>query len=382
MNETIISAPGKILWIGGYAVLERPNVSMVTGVDKRVYARATQADGIRLVSRQFGFDVPASFTDGKLVLEPETPAAKFVAAAVRSTLTYIQYKGKNIANFKLETVSDPAFGVKDKAGLGSSAAVTVASVAAILGFHGIDPSKERDLVFKLAQYAHSDAQGGKVGSGFDIAAAALGASHYIRFSPSFITEHPFPQNMDEKWDHELSEVPFPKEFRIVVANIVGQSASTSEMVKKVNEWKARAPIEYRALMAKLNEVNRQTIDSLRAYNKGRRGEDLDRFIDTFEIGRELTRQLGEKSGAPIEPPELGELIKEAKDNGAMIAKLPGAGGGDAIAAICVSEAAERQLRTFLSGYQKVKVKPLDLKLSNEGLRKESSAAFEEIARRA
>ena len=44
--QVIASAPGKIMWIGGYAVLEQPNVSYNTGVDKRVFASAVEADVI------------------------------------------------------------------------------------------------------------------------------------------------------------------------------------------------------------------------------------------------------------------------------------------------------------------------------------------------
>ena len=190
--DAVISAPGKILWIGVYAVLERPSNSFVTGVDKRVYAQVSEAPKIRFVSKQFGFDATAKFEGGKIVFESDTPAAKFVAGAARAALAYLESKGNPLRAFVLETFSDPAFGVKDKAGLGSSAAVTSAAVAAILDFHGVDPLANKDLVFKLAQYAHADAQGGKVGSGFDIAAAVFGASSYVRFTPDSITKHPFP----------------------------------------------------------------------------------------------------------------------------------------------------------------------------------------------
>ena len=53
--QAFASAPGKVLWIGGYSVLERPNISFVTGVDKRVYARAGLKEGnlVELSAPQF-----------------------------------------------------------------------------------------------------------------------------------------------------------------------------------------------------------------------------------------------------------------------------------------------------------------------------------------
>ncbi len=382
MPEVVVSAPGKILWLGGYAVLERPNTSFVTGVDKRVYARVTPSEKLRFVSKQFDFDTTSRFENGRVVLDAKTPPAKFVVSAAQITLAYLQAKGKPLQAFTLETVSDPAFGVKDKAGLGSSAAVTTAAVAAILELHGVSSSSNRDLVFKLAQWAHADAQGGNVGSGFDIAAAAFGASTYVRFSPTFITEHPFAASIDEKWDYQTSDVPLPGEFRIVIANILGQSASTSEMVKKVNAWKAGAPDEYKTLLTRLNEANKAAIKALGAYSHSGNAENLDAFKHAFRVGRALTRELGEKSGAPIETPVLMELVDACERNGAFVAKLPGAGGGDSVAAFCRSEADEKKLRSFLTSYDKVPVKPLDLKASNEGLRLETAEKFEEMQRHA
>lgn len=367
--DSIFSAPGKILWIGGYAVLERPNVSLVTGVNKRVYAKAEAAERLRFMSKQFGFNVGAMFDRDKTKLDEETPAAKFVVAAAEATLVYLKSKGHKPKSFVLETYSDPAFGVKDKAGLGSSAAVTTASVGAILGLHDVDPLMRRDLTFKLAQYAHSQAQG-KVGSGFDIAAAVFGASSYVRFSPSLILDAPFPACIDQAWDYELYEIPFPSEFRVVVAKILGQSASTSEMVKLVNAWMAKKPVEYQALMRSLNRANQRAIEALKQYNEEHKPMDLEEFCTAFEEGRQLTQELGVKSGAPIETGPLTELVDECMRNGAFAAKLPGAGGGDSVAALCASEAEEKRLRAFLLGYSKVAVKPLDLELSNEGLRRE------------
>jgi phosphomevalonate kinase len=64
-----------------------------------------------------------------------------------------------------------------KTGLGSSAALITSLVAAL-------PAGRR-LVHHAAQHVHCLAQG-KVGSGFDVAAAVFGSQRYTRFAPTVL----------------------------------------------------------------------------------------------------------------------------------------------------------------------------------------------------
>jgi phosphomevalonate kinase len=79
-----------------------------------------------------------------------------------------------------------------KTGLGSSAALVTAFIGALLthylpssAFTLSSPSGQSKL-HNLAQAAHCAAQG-KVGSGFDVAAAVYGTCIYRRFSPSILS---------------------------------------------------------------------------------------------------------------------------------------------------------------------------------------------------
>lgn len=85
-----------------------------------------------------------------------------------------------------------------KTGLGSSAAMTTAVVAALLNYLGVvnlsstrgqdkeNDIKDLDIVHVIAQTAHCIAQG-KVGSGFDVSSAVYGSQRYVRFSPDVLT---------------------------------------------------------------------------------------------------------------------------------------------------------------------------------------------------
>lgn len=367
----ICSAPGKILWLGGYAVLERPNVSFITGVDKRVSAQAKESEKIVFKSPQFNIQAEGTFDreSKKLVLNDESGKLKFVKTAAEGCLQYFDWKGIAVKNFELETISDVAFGFEVKAGLGSSAAVTVATVSALFELHGLSLKEHREQVHKLSQWAHNTAQG-KIGSGFDIAAACYGASSYVRYSPEILKDNPFPQVVDKEWDYETSEVPLPEKFHVATAAL-GKSASTSEMVKKINAWKAEHSAEYWTLMNEYNACNAIAIAALKKLHQDHSDKNLNEFKKFFNHSQFLRKQLGVKAGAEIESEEYTLLREESEAQGAFVSCLPGAGGGDSIAAFCLSSEAKKELEAFWAGRG---LKVLDLNVSSEGARVESAQA--------
>ncbi|KAE9445983.1 hypothetical protein C3L33_22118, partial [Rhododendron williamsianum] len=92
-----------------------------------------------------------------------------------------------------------------KTGLGSSAAMTTAVVAALLQYFGVvnlpslskdqyqemETTVDLDVVHVIAQTAHCIAQG-KVGSGFDVSSAVYGSQRYVRFSPEVLSSAQVP----------------------------------------------------------------------------------------------------------------------------------------------------------------------------------------------
>jgi len=104
---------------------------------------------------------------------------------------------------KIKPFAGTGVGLSDvhKTGLGSSAALITSLVSALLVQLAILPtsafSKEesaedseqedygRRLAHNLAQYIHCLAQG-KIGSGFDVAAAVFGSNLYTRFDPAVL----------------------------------------------------------------------------------------------------------------------------------------------------------------------------------------------------
>ncbi len=380
------SAPGKILWLGGYSVLEKGNVSLVTVVDKRVYAKCEEGKSQTVIFKipQLGVKLSGKIEKGKLLVHAPSDSiqkAKFVISAAQNCIKYLQGKKWKIPGFKLATISDAAFGTGNKkTGLGSSAAVTVAAVAAILGANGINVENEKGKIIlnNLSQLSHSQAQG-KAGSGFDIAAAVYGNVKYSRYSPEIIdrmqkqTGKSFAKSIEGEWDYSIEPVSLPKYFIPVLA-FTNVSASTSEMVGKVSELKKKEKKTYFGMMAEINDANVEAIDNLSQIpiNKAIA---LQQFKAHFDDARLLTKKLGELAKAQVESAEFTRLIQLSLPKGAYVCKLPGAGGGDSIAAICLNENDAKKLEKF---WKSLKLRILEVKFGSTGAARESSATVEKM----
>ena len=159
----------------------------------------------------------------------------------------------------------------------------------------------------------------------------------------------------------LESASLPDEFRVAIANIAGESMSTSEAVKKWKAWKEQNAEENDRLFKELNDENGRAIQALQE-------EDYDEFKTHFQKGWDLTALFGRKIGAPVSSPEFDKLVAESLENGAFACKLPGAGGGDSIAAFCLSDADKERLERFWASYSGNALVPLNLSVSNQGVR--------------
>lgn len=356
-------------------MLERPCAAYVTGVDKRVTVTVDNRDDSRVAisAAQFKAFFDGDYKNGSIIPrtadESTLNATKFVRKALEVAGAFLTAKGKAFNGVSVKTQSDKEFGFgASKAGLGSSAAVTVATVAALFAAKGLSVDNNREEIHKCSQIAHSLVQG-KVGSGFDVAAACYGGCKYSRYSPELVKslgETPSPEEISKaveaEWDYSIEPIPMPEQFAAVIASFNGESTSTSIMVQLVNAWKANNADEYKELIASLDAANREAIAALAE-------GDMELFREKFVEGRALTKELGVKSGAPIESDEYTRLIGGSEENGAFVAKLPGAGGGDAIAALCISPDEAEQLREYWNENERLTV--LDVSFANEGVRAET-----------
>jgi len=260
-----VRAPGKIVISGAYAVLEGAP-AIASAVDRYVVADPAET-------------TPTP-TPEVLAAFEQMPAPAYDASAL--------------------------FSGERKLGLGASAAILVASLAAkIVRERGeLTDADLAGAVLAPALRAHAEAQGG--GSGVDVAASAFGRTIVFRRGdggPEALLARLPPELVFEVW---WSGVP----------------ASTSELVRRVHALRERASSRY------LKLIEAQASASFDAEVAVKRG-DSSGFLRALEAQRQALDALGKAAGAPI----LDRTARALGDAAAALggAALPaGAGGGDVL----------------------------------------------------
>lgn len=343
-----VSAPGKLFLSGEWAVLEVGNPGIVTSVNKRVFAEIEESDKISITIDDFGIkDLGAEFDGNELkwdreLTEKEIKNTQFIKGSIETALRYIGDNAKK--RFKIRSWGEQSQveidGEARKIGFGSSAASVVATVAGVLAFNGMDISDRevKDKIYKLSATSHYFVQG-KVGSAFDVAASTYGGVFvYKRFDPKWLlgkleNGENLKEVIDQDWTaFEVEELEIPEGFGLSIG-WTKESASTSAMVKQLNEWAKTNQEEYKRLYDQIANLVKELIPVWKEKNK-------EKILELLRKNEDYLRELGEKSGVNIETPGLKKLSEIANNNGAA-GKLSGAGGGDCGIAISFSnESAE------------------------------------------
>ena len=296
----------------------------------------------------------------------------------------------------------------NKTGLGSSAALVTAFTAAVMAYH-IPPAsldlrsiEGQSRLHNIAQAAHSAAQG-KIGSGFDVAAAVYGSCVYRRFSPSIldglgdtgspgfsqrlvtIVENSSPRG---KWDAEIVKAPaaLPKGLVLLMCD-VDCGSETVGMVKSVLKWRSENREEADLLWATIQQGNQDLAAELSRLNAvSSSTPDYSNLRSIIVTIRSLIREMSTKANVPIEPEVSTKLIDACTEvPGVVGGTVPGAGGFDAIALIVENhEETLQRLRDMLGKYQVVveeasknigKVRLLNVKQEYQGIVEESPSLY-------
>ncbi|MCM2324988.1 MAG: hypothetical protein NDI94_00860 [Candidatus Woesearchaeota archaeon] len=336
-----VKAYGKILVFGAYSILEPGNIGLVVNVDKGTTADTEGSQPGKYVFDEKEFSITVNGEKKDIV------DLKFLKCALNAVFEYMKLKGIPMQDVKLSSTNDPQLSLNGKkTGFGSSATAIVSAVAAILKLHDID---DRDLVYKLARYAHHKAQGS--GSGFDISSSCYG-SHYFT-SDSFdyedISEYlrsgELPKREDFIWPGFLASILV----------FTGKSASTEKLVDKVMVFRKKNMARYAEFMSNYNKVNMMVKAAIES-------SDSLRIKNALEVSWLYRKKLGDMAGADIEPDNMTEFLSSLKLHGALAAGLIGAGGGDSILVLC--NPAKRP--SLISYIESKKMAVLDVAIIDQG----------------
>ncbi|KAA8905346.1 ribosomal protein S5 domain 2-type protein [Sphaerosporella brunnea] len=421
------SAPGKVFLAGGYLVLDKNYSALVFALSARVHAVSAAAgkeNTITIRSPQFSgaewsynITLPSPGSDsGVTVTATEGAKNAFIETTIRYVISYLSIPSDSVlpgAEITIYADNDyysqpspdvPRFNALNvpitsahKTGLGSSAALTTALTACLLSTFSPIAASET-TIHNLAQAAHCTAQG-KVGSGFDVAAAVFGSCVYHRFSPpileavgdagsaGFATR--LRECVDSTWDFTIEKTSVPPGLRLLMGD-VDCGSSTPGMVRKVLTWRKENAEEAKALWDGLEDLNKGLRDLLADARKRAEIEPEDVTLllnikSQLEKIRVGIRAMGEAAGVPIEPPAQTKLLDAATKatKGVLGGVVPGAGGYDAVVFLMADrEKTVESLRRFLNKYQfegegegKGTVEVLGTREEHEGVRQEDVGSY-------
>ncbi|HJJ48095.1 MAG TPA: mevalonate kinase [Methanocorpusculum sp.] len=283
------SAPGKVFLFGEHAVVYgKPGIAMA--IKPRVFVTVRH-------SRYF-----------------QKPNSPYIAEC----FNIMNVKGSVYVRSQLPSAS----------GLGSSAAVTVATLFAINDEFELGYSRE-----EVAGFAHEVEKVTQKGraSATDTYVSTYGGMVLIR------------------GDEKRRLIP-PENFNIVIGNTL-VSHNTSEMVARVANLKEKAPVVADSIM---NAIGAITMDAMHNFDNHK------------ELGILMNQNHALLDALGVGHPALSSMILAVRSAGAFGAKLSGAGGGGCIWALCPKSARHK----VISAIEHCEGRPIPTFIDTEGVKKE------------
>lgn len=289
------SAPGKLVLFGDHAVVHgQPGI--VTALDFRFLVQAeTLAEPVLRLQTH---GAPVQQLPLPTAASRYREASAFVEAAILQLLQRFPVD----CGFHIRTA-----GPVQSFGLGSSSAITVATLAATAQLCGLQLC--RSDLYSLARAAVLDVQG--AGSGLDVAASVYGGTCYLERAgaiPSPLT---------------VPDLP-------LIIGYSGSKVGTTALLHQVAALRNQQPDLIEPLFALIGRI----VFRARDYLQEERWQELGQLVNLHQ---------GFLDALGVNTASLARLIFAARDAGAWGAKLSGAGGGD-----CMFALAEDALRNSVS----------------------------------
>ncbi|HIY57331.1 MAG TPA: phosphomevalonate kinase [Candidatus Tetragenococcus pullicola] len=321
-----VSVPGKLYIAGEYAVVEPGYPAVVVAVDQFISVTIKKATKNGSIQSQQYSDLPIRWTrnKGELILDHRDNPFHYILAAIRLTEKYAQEKGIDLGFYDLKVTSELDSSSGRKYGLGSSGAVTVATIKALNLFYNL--KLDQLTQFKIAALAHLDIQSN--GSCGDIAASCFGGwIAFSTFDHEWVKQRRKTESLvsliEMNWPKlSIRPLTVPKNLRLLIG-WTGSPASTSDLVDQVNESKEdkkENQVSYQKFLQESKSCVEELIDGFLT-------NDVSKIKEMIRKNRQLLHHLSKITHVQIETPALKQLCDLAEACGGA-AKSSGAGGGD------------------------------------------------------
>jgi mevalonate kinase len=293
------SAPGKVILFGEHAVVYgKPAIAIAVKKYAHVTIKKRSDLQINLEIIDLGVSASLNIQDESINCQnkqTETGILKYVLKALKLIHDEDKSPEESPKGMDIQLEIEMPVG----AGLGSSAAVTVATLAAANRYYETDLKLEE--IAALAHQVELEVQ--KAASPIDTTLSTYGGAIYL-----------------EKNAKRIEKLTLNWELPLVIGHTF-REGNTAELVNGVRErWE-----EYPSIMDPIFEsIEQVTIEAKQALLK----KDEKKLGELMNINHGLLDTLGVNTNA------LSCMVYQAREAGAFGSKITGAGGGGSIIALC------------------------------------------------
>lgn len=290
----IASAPAKTILFGEHSVVY--NEPAIAGaIDKRATVRIETAKGDLSILRSYDLNFEAE-------IDTENKTYKLI----KGTPGIIRYILEIFNRVHDHSPIEMTLSIETPigSGLGSSAAVTVATLAAIYRYHNIRFNKK-----SLAKDAHQIEEAVQgIASPLDTMVCTYGGLVYL--------------SRKKKIEHFKTNIKAP-----FVIGYTTKYGNTGKMVKDVKSLKYRNHKVVGSIISSMGDLTNYAKQAIIAG-------------DVRKIGELMNINHGFLDALGVNTPELSRMVYCARECGAIGSKITGAGGGGSIIALCPGKADE------------------------------------------
>ncbi|MHA1409411.1 MAG: mevalonate kinase [Candidatus Odinarchaeia archaeon] len=288
MRKVIASAPGKCILTGEHSVVYG-SPALVVALNMRAFVEVKFNNKNKLIIETKQYDRKVSLPLDITNLNEIDEVIRPVYLSTIKTMNFLESK-KGIT-----LIVDSQ--IPPSSGLGSSAAVSVATIKAVSAI--LDSELEENHIFNISYESEKVVHG--TPSGIDNAVSVKGGAIIYQ-------------------NGKVTKINSTIDLPLVIGNTL-KTRNTGVLVGKVRDNYNKYPRIYRKIIDTIGEI---TLEAKKCIENN----DIIRLGELMNINQELLSTMG------VSTKELELLINTAKASGAYGAKLTGAGGGGCMVAVC------------------------------------------------
>ena len=310
LKEAVSSAPAKVILFGEHFVVYR-NPAIAAAINKRikVHAQVNENMHINIKSREYSLNVRAT-SNVDPVLTPDS-SLSFLYPIFKCVKHVLSEQHNHNIGINLVVDSQVPYGE----GLGSSAASCVATVAAL---YSLFSYRDRGRIYGTAKTMEENIHMNS--SGIDCYVSTFGGI------------------VNYETDKGFNNIRIKKNFTLLIGT-TGVKHATGQVVSQVSQFREKNLTLFKDLSSRARMICRRALDSILKGNE-------------VELGKLLTENQKLLTLLGVSHPVIEKLIERCLDNGALGAKLTGAGRGGAIIALIPSESCKEISDRIRKGSEK------------------------------